>query len=184
MADAAKDLAARTMGGVAQLLVGHPFDIIKVKLQSQPAPSPGVPPKYTGAIDAVKQTLNSEGRASLYKGMGAPSATVAAFNAVLFTARGQMEVLLRNSPGAPLTISQQFLCGVGAGLAVSFLACPTKLIKCRLQAQSSLATVAKVSPSLAAAGIIGGSVGAGSMASKVVMYNGPMDVGIENMHAS
>ncbi|KAI5072304.1 hypothetical protein GOP47_0012410 [Adiantum capillus-veneris] len=177
MADAAKDLAAGTMGGVAQLLVGHPFDTIKVKLQSQPAPSPGVPPKYTGAIDAVKQTLASEGPAGLYKGMGAPLATVAAFNAVLFTARGQMEALLRSSPGAHLTISQQFVCGAGAGLAVSFLACPTELIKCRLQAQSSVATVAEVGPSLAAAGITGGSVGAGSMASKVVMYNGPMDVG-------
>eukprot|EP00250_Pteridium_aquilinum_P024620 c29342_g1_i1 orf=239-1186(+) len=176
MADAAKDLTAGTMGGVAQLLVGHPFDTIKVKLQSQPAPSPGVPPKYAGAIDAVKQTLASEGPRGLYKGMGAPLATVAAFNAVLFTARGQMEALLRHGPGVPLTISQQFVCGAGAGVAVSFLACPTELIKCRLQAQSSLAT-AEASPSIAAAGVTGGSVGTGSVASKVVRYNGPLDVG-------
>ncbi|PNX63391.1 mitochondrial carnitine/acylcarnitine carrier-like protein, partial [Trifolium pratense] len=40
--------------------------------------------------------------------MGAPLATVAAFNAV----------------------NQQFVCGAGAGVAVSFLACPTELIKC------------------------------------------------------
>lgn len=176
MADAAKDLTAGTMGGVAQLLVGHPFDTIKVKLQSQPSPSPGVPPKYTGAIDAVKQTLAAEGPRGLYKGMGAPLATVAAFNAVLFTARGQMEALLRSSPGAPLTISQQFVCGAGAGLAVSFLACPTELIKCRLQAQSSLAISAEAAPSIAAAGVTGGSVGTGSIASKVVRYNGPLDV--------
>ncbi|MCO5614292.1 hypothetical protein L7F22_068570 [Adiantum nelumboides] len=166
------------MGGVAQLLVGHPFDTIKVKLQSQPAPSPGVPPKYTGAIDALKQTVAVEGPRGLYKGMGAPLATVAAFNAVLFFSRGRMEALLRSSPGAHLTTSQQFICGAGAGLAVSFLACPTELIKCRLQAQSSLAVAAEASPSLAAAGVTGGSVGTctGSMASKVVRYNGPMDV--------
>jgi len=31
--------------------------------------------------------------------MGAPLATVAAFNAVLFTVRGQMEAVLRSEPG-------------------------------------------------------------------------------------
>ena len=131
MGDVAKDLTSGTVGGAAQLIVGHPFDTIKVKLQSQPAPLPGKPPKYAGAMDAVKQTLAAEGPRGLYKGMGAPLATVAAFNAVLFTVRGQMEALLRSEPGAPLTVSQQVVCGAGAGVAVSFLACPTELIKCR-----------------------------------------------------
>ncbi|XP_010538497.1 PREDICTED: mitochondrial carnitine/acylcarnitine carrier-like protein [Tarenaya hassleriana] len=158
MAEATKDLASGTVGGAAQLIVGHPFDTIKVKLQSQPAPAPGQPPKYAGAVDAVKQTLAAEGPRGLYKGMGAPLATVAAFNAVLFTVRGQMEALLRSEPGAPLTIGQQVVCGAGAGFAVSFLACPTELIKCRLQAQSALA-----------------SSGAGSVAA-AVKYGGPMDV--------
>ncbi|XVE57451.1 hypothetical protein DITRI_Ditri04bG0091700 [Diplodiscus trichospermus] len=156
MADVAKDLASGTVGGAAQLLVGHPFDTIKVKLQSQPAPLPGQPPKYAGAMDAVKKTLAAEGPRGLYKGMGAPLATVAAFNAVLFTVRGQMEALLRSEPGASLTVNQQVICGAGAGVAVSFLACPTELIKCRLQAQSALA----------------GSASAGV----AVKYGGPMDV--------
>ena len=131
MADAAKDLASGTVGGAAQIIVGHPFDTIKVKLQSQPAPTPGQPPRYTGAFDAVRQTVAAEGPKGLYKGMGAPLATVAALNAVLFTVRGQMEGLLRSDLGVPLTISQQFVCGSGAGFAVSFLACPTELVKCR-----------------------------------------------------
>ncbi|XP_008783370.1 mitochondrial carnitine/acylcarnitine carrier-like protein [Phoenix dactylifera] len=139
MAEIAKDLTAGTIGGAAQLIVGHPFDTIKVKLQSQPAPLPGQLPKYSGAMDAVKQTIAGEGPRGLYKGMGAPLATVAAFNALLFTVRGQMEALLRSEPGAPLTVNQQVVCGAGAGVAVSFLACPTELIKCRLQAQSALA---------------------------------------------
>ncbi|CAI0418585.1 unnamed protein product [Linum tenue] len=143
MGDVAKDLAAGTVGGAAQLVVGHPFDTIKVKLQSQPVPLPGQPPKYAGAFDAVKQTIAAEGAGGLYKGMGAPLATVAAFNAVLFTVRGQMEALLRSEPGATLTIGQQVICGAGAGLAVSILACPTELVKCRLAvADSSAATVA------------------------------------------
>ena len=131
MGDVAKDLTAGTVGGAAQLIVGHPFDTIKVKLQSQPTPLPGQFPRYSGAIDAVKQTVAAEGPRGLYKGMGAPLATVAAFNAALFTVRGQMEALLMSHPGATLTINQQVVCGAGAGVAVSFLACPTELIKCR-----------------------------------------------------
>ncbi|CAA2964214.1 mitochondrial carnitine acylcarnitine carrier [Olea europaea subsp. europaea] len=156
MGDVAKDLTAGTVGGAAQLIVGHPFDTIKVKLQSQTVPLPGQPPKYSGAIDAVKQTIAAEGPRGLYKGMGAPLATVAAFNAVLFTVRGQMETLLRSEPGAPLTVNQQVVCGAGAGVAVSFLACPTELLKCRLQAQSALASA--------------------DSAAVAVKYGGPMDV--------
>ncbi|KAL8201075.1 hypothetical protein R6Q57_012414 [Mikania cordata] len=163
MADVAKDLAAGTVGGVAQLVVGHPFDTIKVKLQSQPAPLPGQPPKYSGAIDAVKKTLAAEGAGGLYKGMGAPLATVAAFNALLFTVRGQMETLLRSTPGAPLTVNQQFIAGAGAGVAVSFLATPTELIKCRLQAQGAGATTAAATE-------------AGATVTAAVKYGGPMDV--------
>ncbi|KAE8731942.1 Mitochondrial carnitine/acylcarnitine carrier-like protein [Hibiscus syriacus] len=157
MGDVAKDLTSGTVGGAAQLIVGHPFDTIKVKLQSQPAPLPGQAPKYGGAMDSVKQTLATEGPKGLYKGMGAPLATVAAMNAVLFTVRGQMEALLRSEPGSPLTVNQQVIAGAGAGAAVSFLACPTELIKCRLQAQSAL------------------MADSGS-ASVAVKYGGPMDV--------
>jgi solute carrier family 25 (mitochondrial carnitine/acylcarnitine transporter), member 20/29 len=59
MGDVAKDFTAGTVGGAANLFVGHPFDTIKVKLQSQPTPAQL--PKYSGAIDAVKQTVAAEG---------------------------------------------------------------------------------------------------------------------------
>ncbi|RDY02447.1 Mitochondrial carnitine/acylcarnitine carrier-like protein, partial [Mucuna pruriens] len=114
----------------SKLIIGQPFETIKIKLQSQPKPLPGQFPKYSGAIDAVKQTVAAEGTRGLYKGMGAPLATVAAFNAVLFTVRGQMEPLLSSHPGATLTVNQQAVCGARAGVAVSFLASPTQLIKC------------------------------------------------------
>lgn len=45
------------------------------------------------------QTLKHEGLRGLFKGMGAPLATVALFNAVLFATRGQMEILLRHADG-------------------------------------------------------------------------------------
>ncbi|CAI9293627.1 unnamed protein product [Lactuca saligna] len=158
MTDVAKDLTAGTIGGASQLIVGHPFDTIKVKLQSQPVPPPGQRPKYSGAIDAVKQTVAAEGPRGLYKGMGAPLATVAALNAVLFTVRGQMEALLRSEPGTPLTVNQQVVAGAGAGVAVAVLATPTELIKCRLQAQGAAVT------------------GPGAAVTAAIKYSGPMDV--------
>ncbi|KAI3693770.1 hypothetical protein L1987_76722 [Smallanthus sonchifolius] len=163
MGNVAKDLTAGTVGGVAQLVVGHPFDTIKVKLQSQPTPLPGQLPKYSGAMGAVKQTLAAEGASGLYKGMGAPLATVAAFNALLFTVRGQMETFLRSSPGAPLTVNQQFIAGAGAGFAVSFLGTPTELIKCRLQAQGSAAGATALAE-------------VGAAATTAAKYGGPIDV--------
>ncbi|KAH9299381.1 hypothetical protein KI387_031063 [Taxus chinensis] len=133
--DVAKDLMAGTVGGAAQIVCGHPFDTIKVKLQSQ------IRGQYAGATDALTKTIAQQGFAGLYRGMGAPLATVAALNALLFTTRGQMEVFLRflrekepGDPAARLSASDQVICGAGAGAAVSFVACPTELIKCRLQA--------------------------------------------------
>ena len=133
----AKDLASGTVAGICQLLVGHPFDTIKVKLQAQPAPLPGQPQMYSSAMDAVRKTFAAEGAMGFYAGIGPPLATVAIFNAVLFTARGQMEAILKTNPSDDLTISQSFVAGAGAGLAVTFVACPTELVKCRLQAQGS-----------------------------------------------
>lgn len=50
----------------------------------------------------LNQTLMREGIKGLYKGMAAPLATVALFNAVLFASRGQMAVLLAHKDCKPL----------------------------------------------------------------------------------
>ena len=39
--------------------------------------------------------------------------------------------------GSALTVGDQTIAGLGAGIAAAFVACPTELIKCRLQAQAS-----------------------------------------------
>ena len=54
---------------------------------------------YGGALDATRKTLASEGLRGLYKGMAAPLATVALFNAVMFATRGRMEQLLEHADG-------------------------------------------------------------------------------------
>lgn len=135
------DLTAGTMAGIAQLTVGHPFDTIKVKLQNMPAPAPGAAPLYTSALDATRKTIAADGPIGLYAGITAPLAFVAVFNAILFAANSTMRSLVgRGRHVDALSLRELAVCGAGAGFGVSWVACPTELVKCRLQSQSSTGT--------------------------------------------
>jgi solute carrier family 25 carnitine/acylcarnitine transporter 20/29 len=60
-------LVAGGVGGVCAVVVGHPFDLVKVRLQTA---EKGV---YTGAMDVVRRTIAREGLArGLYAGVSAP----------------------------------------------------------------------------------------------------------------
>jgi solute carrier family 25 (mitochondrial carnitine/acylcarnitine transporter), member 20/29 len=134
-------LAAGTVAGVAQLAVGHPFDTVKVKLQNMPAPAAGAAPLYASAMDAARKTVAADGPLGLYAGITAPLAFVAVFNAVLFAANAGMRSLVaRGRPVDDLSLAELGACGVGAGFGVSWIACPTELVKCRLQSQATSGT--------------------------------------------
>ncbi len=59
-----RDFLAGTTGGVAQVIVGHPFNTLKVRLQTST--------RYTGGMDCLRSTLKEEGAKGLYKGIGPP----------------------------------------------------------------------------------------------------------------
>jgi solute carrier family 25 carnitine/acylcarnitine transporter 20/29 len=60
-------LVAGGVGGVCAVVVGHPFDLVKVRLQTA---EKGV---YSGAMDVVRKTIAREGMArGLYAGVSAP----------------------------------------------------------------------------------------------------------------
>lgn len=50
-----RDFAAGGVGGIFAVVVGHPFDLVKVRLQTA---EKGV---YTGAMDVVRKTVAREG---------------------------------------------------------------------------------------------------------------------------
>ena len=52
-----RSLAAGGVGGVCAVVVGHPFDLVKVRLQTA---EKGV---YTSAVDVVRKTVAREGLA-------------------------------------------------------------------------------------------------------------------------
>lgn len=62
-----RSFVAGGFGGVCAVVVGHPFDLAKVRLQTA---EKGV---YTGAIDVVKKSIAKDGlRRGLYAGVSAP----------------------------------------------------------------------------------------------------------------
>ena len=65
-------------GGICAVLVGHPFDLVKVRLQTA---EKGV---YTGAMDVVKKSLARDGFRGLYRGVSAPLVGVTPMFAVSF----------------------------------------------------------------------------------------------------
>ena len=66
-----RDFVAGGVGGVFCVVAGHPFDLVKVRLQTA---EKGV---YSGAIDVVRKTVAREGMfRGLYAGVSAPLAGV------------------------------------------------------------------------------------------------------------
>lgn len=129
----AKDLFAGTMGGIAQVLVGQPFDLVKVRLQSSPEGT------YNGAIDVIKKTLANEGPFGFYKGTLTPLLGVGACVSVQFSVNEFMKRHFdKKLNGQPMTILDYFYCGAVAGFANGFLTSPIEHIRIRLQSQTGV----------------------------------------------
>ena len=66
-----RSLAAGGVGGVCAVLVGHPFDLVKVRLQTA---EKGV---YSGAMDVVRRTVAREGLVRVCSGIRLTTSTSA-----------------------------------------------------------------------------------------------------------
>merc|ERR1739848_172824 len=76
-----KDFVAGGVGGIFQLLTGHPLDTMKVKLQTSGA-------EYNGLVDVITKTMKNEGPKGFYKGVASPFLGFTALNAILFASYG------------------------------------------------------------------------------------------------
>jgi solute carrier family 25 carnitine/acylcarnitine transporter 20/29 len=148
------DLAAGTVGGLAQILVGQPFDAMKVQMQSST--------QITSPIDSARSILGTQGPRGFYRGMMAPLAMVASQNAILFSSTGVIKRALRPDGGI-LNPSEAAFTGAVAGIPVALVATPTELLKCRLQAQGASRPPLNITYTLA------------DVQARKVLYNGPID---------
>uniref|UniRef100_A0A0R3S0T7 Congested-like trachea protein n=1 Tax=Elaeophora elaphi TaxID=1147741 RepID=A0A0R3S0T7_9BILA len=128
-----KNFVAGGVGGTFCVAMGHPFDTVKVRLQTMPKLVPGARPLYTGAFDCAKQTIVKEGFFALYKGMSSPIIGVIPLFAIYFGSCSFGKWLQQTSPNQEMTFVQNFMSGGLAGVFTTVIMVPGERIKCLLQ---------------------------------------------------
>ncbi|KAK9897965.1 mitochondrial carrier [Cystobasidium minutum MCA 4210] len=128
---ALKNLIAGGVGGVCAVLVGQPFDIVKVRLQTAPEGT------YTGGMDVARKTFAKDGVSGFFKGMGSPLVGVTPMFAVSFWgyAMGKKLVYATTS-GAPdriLGLGELAAAGAFSALPQALVAAPVERVKVVLQ---------------------------------------------------
>ncbi|SCU82621.1 LAMI_0C00166g1_1 [Lachancea mirantina] len=128
-----KDVFSGTAGGVAQVLVGQPFDITKVRLQTSDG--------RRTAINIIKDLIRNEGILAFYKGTMAPLVGVGACVSCQFGINEAMKRYFRQKNGngeGHLSLLQYYACGFTSGSANALLATPIEHVRIRLQLQTKL----------------------------------------------
>ncbi|CAD5221926.1 unnamed protein product [Bursaphelenchus okinawaensis] len=136
--DFVKSFFAGGVGGSFTVMVGHPFDTVKVRLQTMPTPKPGEKPLYAGTLDCFRSTIAKDGITGLYKGMAAPLVGVSPLFALFFGGCAVGRWLQPKKPGqADYTFVQNANAGAFAGVLTTVVMVPGERIKCLLQVQSA-----------------------------------------------
>ncbi|KAH8671140.1 carrier protein YMC2 [Xylariales sp. PMI_506] len=157
-----KGFVAGVFSGIAKLAVGHPFDTVKVRLQTTDSS------RFSGPLQCVAQTIRNEGVRGLYKGATPPLVgwmfmdsimlgSLTVYRRVLAEnvflppattpAASSPEDVKRPAPAVKAVNSSSGIAhlpwyghgvaGIMAGSTVSFVAAPVEHIKARLQIQYS-----------------------------------------------
>ena len=115
------DLISGSIAGIAGRLIEHPFDTVKVRLQTTD--------KFTSSFNCLKSTISKEGFQGLYSGLSIPLACSVFESAAQFAI--YHAVLPYNA-----SIYEKCFAGAVSGFAISFILTPVELVKCNLQIQT------------------------------------------------
>ena len=123
------------IGGIAVCLVGHPFDTVKVRLQTQPH----INPYYSGMIDCAKKTLKQEGLSGFYAGILSPLLGQMFFRAISFATFHKIsrQLAITSEKKESARYKKLFLAGGITGAVIASVETPIDLIKTKLQTQVS-----------------------------------------------
>ncbi|MBW0507742.1 hypothetical protein O181_047457 [Austropuccinia psidii MF-1] len=126
---------AGVLSGLTKLIVGHPFDTIKLRLQCSPRNF------YAGPLDCLSKTLQREGFRALYKGASPPAFGWALSDALLMGSLHQYRTWLSQiqglEPSQPLSLTSHAIAGAMAGWTVCTVVTPVETLKAKLQIQTS-----------------------------------------------
>lgn len=128
-----KAFIAGGFGGVSAVLVGHPFDLTKTRLQT------AAPGAYTGAVDVVKQILARDGVRGMYRGMVPPLLGVTPIFALSFWAYDASKKLILsakpNRKSDVLSTGELAAAGFMSAVPTTLVTAPVERAKVLLQIQ-------------------------------------------------
>jgi solute carrier family 25 (mitochondrial carnitine/acylcarnitine transporter), member 20/29 len=133
-----RNLVAGGIGGICAVIVGHPFDLVKVRMQTADR---GV---YSSALDVARKTIAREGLArGLYAGVSAPLVGVTPMFMVSFWGYGVGKSLIetistvpRSPAGVPqYTVGQISAAGFFSAIPMTAITAPFERVKVLLQIQ-------------------------------------------------
>eukprot|EP01120_Amphizonella_sp_Union-15-10_P015415 TRINITY_DN7934_c0_g1_i1.p1 TRINITY_DN7934_c0_g1~~TRINITY_DN7934_c0_g1_i1.p1 ORF type:complete len:317 (-),score=41.40 TRINITY_DN7934_c0_g1_i1:156-1052(-) len=120
-----------SVGGFVGLCVGHPFDTLRVRMQTQ-----GVQGVFKNATDCFFKTVSREGARGLYKGISSPLSFYVIQKTFQWGTYGNLHTMLKSRYGSDkLPLRYAFLAGAGAGIVTSFIITPMDRVKILLQVQ-------------------------------------------------
>ena len=103
------------IAGVSRAIVGHPFDTLKVKLQTRPE-------IYSSSMSALRAIVKTEGIAGLYRGVKAPIIGNAATSTIHFSVFNYFH-----------ETNHAIVAGALAGAAGSVIVSPVEYIRIKMQ---------------------------------------------------
>jgi solute carrier family 25 carnitine/acylcarnitine transporter 20/29 len=128
---AVKSFLSGGFGGVSAVLVGHPFDLTKTRLQTAAAGT------YTGGLDVVRKTIKADGLKGMYRGMGPPLVGVTPIFAISFWSYDLGKKLIYsatpNRTDPHLSLAELAFAGFFSAVPTTLVAGPAERVKVLLQ---------------------------------------------------
>jgi solute carrier family 25 carnitine/acylcarnitine transporter 20/29 len=126
-----KSFISGGFGGVSCVLVGHPFDLTKTRLQTAPNGT------YSGTLDVVRKTIKADGIKGMYRGMGPPLVGVTPIFAISFWSFDLGKKIVYsatpNRPSKDLSVSELAFAGFFSAIPTTLVAGPAERVKVLLQ---------------------------------------------------
>jgi solute carrier family 25 carnitine/acylcarnitine transporter 20/29 len=134
-ASSLKSFISGGFGGVSCVLVGHPFDLTKTRLQTAPNGT------YSGTLDVVRKTIAADGIKGMYRGMGPPLVGVTPIFAISFWSFDLGKKIVYsatpNRPSQDLSLGELAFAGFFSAIPTTLVAGPAERVKVLLQVSSS-----------------------------------------------
>ena len=122
-------ITAGGTAGLVEILLFHPLDVVKTRLQSQVK---GAPDAYKGIGDVITRTIRNEGFTALYKGIKPPICAETPKRAIKFFVFGTLnqKLISEHKLSAPVAGS---VAGLTSGLLEAAFVTPFERVKILLQ---------------------------------------------------